>query len=75
MLNLLNRKNSATSRIDSWFGQTTNQLWYLYPNCETNEINLGLCSVQDGYYYGYSHCSQSDEAGVSCVSTNLGNQN
>lgn len=73
MLNLLNRKNSATSRIDSWFGQTTNQLWYLYPNCGTNDINLGLCSGV--FYYGYTHCQHSYEAGVSCVSTNLGNQN
>lgn len=68
----MKRSTSATARKDSWFGQSTNQLWYVHPHCISNDIHVGLCQAHPVFYYGRNHCSHTHEAGVSCVSTNIG---
>lgn len=68
----IKRSTSATARKDSWFGQSTNQLWYMHPYCIPSDINVVLCKGEKYYYYGRNHCDNTHEAGVSCVSTNTG---
>ncbi|VDI14713.1 deleted in malignant brain tumors 1 protein [Mytilus galloprovincialis] len=61
---------SATAYQQSWFGQSSNQLWFMRPACRTFDISFGMCDVYHEDYYGYHHCAQSNEAGVTCGSTN-----
>lgn len=68
----IQRSTSATAYQQSWFGQSSNQLWFMRPVCRTSDISFGMCDVYHEDYYGYHHCAQSHEAGVTCGSTNKG---
>ena len=65
------RSNSATLYKDSWFGNGNGESFDLKPRCTGKEYNLLFCSL--GYTFGRRECSHSEDLGVKCVATPIGN--
>ena len=70
MKNYLYRINSAAARQNSWYGNTSRPMWLMEPICNSADNDIALCKAIN--QYGKGTCLHTHEAGVSCVSTNLG---
>ena len=65
------RSSSPTIYKDAWFGQSNGTSLNIDPDCKGSEVDLAFCSLNKEW--GNETCSHSDDAGVACYPTALGN--
>jgi hypothetical protein len=68
---LLHSLSDAYLYKDSWFGNGNGESFDLKPRCTGKESNMLFCSL--GYTFGRRECSHSEDLGVKCVATPIGN--
>ena len=65
------RSSSPTIYKDAWFGQSNGTSLNIEPDCKGSEVDLAFCPLNKEW--GNETCSHSDDAGVACYPTALGN--
>ena len=68
---LFYRSSSPTIYNDAWFGQSNGTSLNIEPDCKGSEVDLAFCPLNKEW--GNETCSHSDDAGVACYPTALGN--